>query len=34
VEGLGACLGWSAELRRRQAEDYRDYLRQVTPSFR
>jgi len=34
VEGLGDRLGWSAELRRRQAADYRDYLRQVTPSFR
>jgi glycerol-3-phosphate dehydrogenase len=31
VEGLGDRLGWSAELRRRQAEEYRDYLRQVTP---
>jgi glycerol-3-phosphate dehydrogenase len=31
VTGLGDSLGWGAELRRRQAEDYRDHLRQVTP---
>jgi glycerol-3-phosphate dehydrogenase len=31
VEGLGDRLGWSAQLRRRQAGEYRGYLRQVTP---
>jgi glycerol-3-phosphate dehydrogenase len=31
VSGLGDCLGWGEPQRRRQAEEYRDYLRQVTP---
>ncbi len=31
VDGLAGCLGWSAELRRGQAEDYRELLRRVTP---
>jgi glycerol-3-phosphate dehydrogenase len=29
VEELGRCLGWGAELRRRQAEEYREHLRRV-----
>jgi glycerol-3-phosphate dehydrogenase len=32
VEGLAGCLGWSAPIRARQAEEYREYIRRVTPS--
>jgi len=31
AEGLGGLLGWSRESRRRQAEEYREHLRRVTP---
>jgi glycerol-3-phosphate dehydrogenase len=31
VDGLAGCLGWSAEVRSRQAEEYRQYIRRVTP---
>ena len=29
VEELGDCLGWGSEVRRRQAEEYREHLRKV-----
>ncbi len=31
VEGLAGLLGWSAATRRSQAEQYREYIRRVTP---
>jgi glycerol-3-phosphate dehydrogenase len=31
VEGLAGLLGWSAATRRSQAEEYREYIRRVTP---
>jgi hypothetical protein len=31
VEGLGDLLGWSAAIRRNQAKEYREYIRQATP---
>jgi len=32
VDGLAGCLGWSAEARRGQAEEYQEFLRRVTPT--
>ncbi len=32
VQGLAGLLGWSAATRRSQAEEYREYIRRVTPS--
>jgi glycerol-3-phosphate dehydrogenase len=32
VDGLAACLGWSAKVRAAQIEEYREHLRRVTPA--